>query len=148
MTTAAKVLSELRQHAEAIKTTETRRFGSEWMPGDVAAQGDLNIVCIASMPTSAKARKSRQMADGSTLGSRHILERGECFDANRKELAALIKKATGVAIQQHYIGPVFCGPAYLDHPEHAHQEWTEPCVNVVTYQRVLDADGREQRVSD
>jgi len=141
-------VQELVSHAETIKNDSERTFEKEWMPGDVAAQGDLNIVCLKSMPKSAKRRANRQMADGNTMGSRHVVESGECFDADANELASMVKDATGHIIDARYMGPVFCGPAELRHPEHGDQVWTEPCVNVVTYQRVWDSEQRERRAAD
>lgn len=142
-----QAVETVRSEAEKIKNNDTRNFDA-WRPGDVAAQGDLNIVCVRTMPKSAKPRQNRQMADGETMGSRHIVTRGDCFDADAKELARLVKEATGKDVRDRYMGPLFTGPATLDHPEHGNHEYPLECVNVVVFQRVLDAEERERRVLD
>lgn len=121
--------------------------------GDVAHQGDLIIVRIAALPQSAKPRLNRQLADGTTQGSRHILERGEVFDADREEIARLIKAATKAKVAPEYIGPVFVSPHEptardLNHPEHGPQGFPAGSVCAVVYQRNLDAEEREQRTRD
>lgn len=136
---------ELSANAERIRNDELRVFGAEWMPGDSAAQGDLLLVCIHRLPKSAKPRDRRQLADGDTQGSHHMLEVGECFDADPADVVELIKEATSLVVGGLYLGPVFRGPALLTHPEHGDQQWTSPCVNAVVYQRVWDAERAEAR---
>lgn len=148
---SATVESEVQglvEQGERIKNDERRVFGKEWMPGDVSAQGDLNIVHIRSMPKSAKPRHNRQMADGETMGSRHVVQGGECYDADPVELVKLVKEATGCDIDARYMGPIFKGPAELVHPEHGDQAFAEPCTNVVVFQRVWDSEQRERRAID
>jgi hypothetical protein len=121
--------------------------------GDVAHQGDLIIVAIAKLPKSAKFRGNKQLAEGTTQGSRHILERGIVYDADTKKVAALIKKATGVEVDEKFIGPVFVSPPEptcddLTHPEHGNQGFPAGTVCAVVYQRNLDAELREARVRD
>lgn len=145
--TAAEEISELQGQAEKMKNDAPRTFDA-WQCGDVAAQGDLNIVCIGQLPKSAKPRANRQLADGQTMGSRHVVEGGRVFDADADELVGLVKAATGQDVQARYMGPVFTGPATLTHPEHGHHVYPHECINVVVYQRVLDAEEREQRARD
>lgn len=121
--------------------------------GDVAHQGDLIIVGIASLPKSARQRKSRQLADGNTQGSRHVLEHGEIFDADAREVSLLIKEATRSIVETQYIGPVFVSPAApteddLSHPEHGNQGFPAGRICAVVYQRNLDAEERAARVQD
>ncbi len=122
-------------------------------PGDVSHQGDLIIVCIHALPPSAKIRTNRQLADGSTQGSRHVLERGDVYDCQAGEVAAAIQKANGTVVEAQYIGPVFVSPESptendLTHPEHGNQGFPAGTVCAVVYQRNLDAEEREQRVAD
>lgn len=122
-------------------------------PGDVSHQGDLIIVCIGKLPKSAKPRNDRQLAEGNTQGSRHILERGDIFNAEAEEVAALIKAATKCDVATEYLGPVFVSPADptaedLTHPEHGNQGFPAGAVCAVVYQRNLDAEEREQRTQD
>jgi hypothetical protein len=121
--------------------------------GDVSHQGDLIIVGIAEMPGSARPRKNRQLADGDTQGSRHVLERGDVYDADAAEIADLINSATGCSINVRYIGPVFVSPESptendLSHPEHGNQGFPAGQVCAVVYQRNLDAEELEQRTRD
>jgi hypothetical protein len=121
--------------------------------GCVSHQGDLIIVGIAALPKSAKPRLDRQLAVGDTQGSRHVLERGEVYQADAEEVARLILAATGCAIDTRYIGPVFVSPAEptphdLTHPEHGHQGFPAGTICAVVYQRNLDQEEREQVVQD
>ena len=121
--------------------------------GDTAHQGDIIIVAIAMLPRSAKPRLSRQLAIGDTQGSRHVLTRGDVFDASPSEVGSLIKAATGCEVSPEYIGPVFVSPADptaddLTHPEHGNQGFPAGRVCAVVYQRNLDAEDREQRSRD
>ena len=129
------------------------RFLSSFGVGDVSHQGDLIIVGIDKIPGSAKVRKSRQLADGTTQGSRHVLERGEAYDCDAGEVTNAIKAATGCLVDTKYIGPVFVSPGNptaddLTHPEHGNQGFPAGQVCAVVYQRNLDAEEREQRVID
>lgn len=122
-------------------------------PGDVSHQGDLIIICIHSLPKSAKTRENRQLADGSTQGSRHMLERGDVYDCDQPAVAKAIKKSTGIVVEPQYIGPVFVSPDVptendLTHPEHGNQGFPARVVCAVVYQRNLDAEEREKRVVD
>lgn len=121
--------------------------------GDVAHQGDLIVVRLSKLPASAKPRENRQLAEGNTQGSRHILERGDVYDAKRSDVVKAIKAATKVSIAEQYIGPVFVSPAEptendLTHPEHGNQGFPAGAVCAVVYQRNLDAEKREARVQD
>lgn len=138
--------------AEAIVNNEPKLHAT-FEPGDVAHQGDLIIIAIAKLPASARPRSDRQLADGSTQGSRHILERGDVYDADPAQVARLIKQETGLDIALPYIGPVFVSPDKptandLTHPEHGHQGFPAGTVCAVVYQRNLDAEEREARVLD
>lgn len=147
-----KTTTRKRQQPERIVNDAPKLHGT-FEPGDVAHQGDLIIVCIAKLPKSARPRKNRQLAEGQTQGSRHVLERGEVYDADAKEVAKAIKKATGAEVGEQYIGPVFVSPTDptendLTHPEHGNQGYAAKAVCAVVYQRSLDAEQREARVLD
>lgn len=121
-------------------------------PGDVALQGDVIFVGIARLPESAKPRKDRQLADGNTQGSRHILKGGRCYDCEAAEVVKLIAAACkGAKIDAKYVGPVFVTTAEVTHPEHGNHRWPKSAgkqIVAVVYQRNLDAEEREQRVQD
>lgn len=121
--------------------------------GSVAHQGDLIIVRIAGLPKSARRRENRQLADGSTQGSRHVMSRGDVYDADAAHVAKLIQDATGVRVERQYVGPVFVSPAEpsendLTHPEHGHQGFPAGAVCAVVFQRNLDAEEQAARVAD
>lgn len=124
---------------------------SAWNCPDAAHQGDLIFVAISSLPKSAKTRKNRQLADGNTQGSRHILSGGKCYDCDAQEVAGLILATTKIAVEAKYIGPVFTTPCEVTHPEHGNHIWPKQIgkhVIATVFQRSLDAEEREQRVID
>lgn len=155
MTTTANTI---RSAAPVIEDRESiindaPQMHSTFEVGDVAHQGDLIIVRIATLPDSAKPRKNRQLAEGNTQGSRHVMTRGKVFDADAAEMAKLIKAATKCDVQAQYIGPVFVSPVNptendLLHPEHGNQGFPAGAVCAVVFQRNLDAEEREQVVRD
>jgi hypothetical protein len=129
------------QKPEAIVNNEAKLL-STFSVGDVSHQGDLMIVGIARLPDSARPRSNRQLADGNTQGSRHVLERGDVFDADALEVLELILEATKCPVAEVYIGPVFISPAEptpddLTHPEHGNQGFPAGQVCAVVYQRNL-----------
>ena len=120
---------------------------------DVAHHGDIIIVPIFCLPKSAKPRTNRQLADGDTQGSRHVMTRGDVYDCDIAEVAEEIVRATGVRVGAEYIGPVFVSPDAptendLTHPEHGNQGFPAGAVCAVVYQRNLDSEQREARVRD
>jgi hypothetical protein len=138
--------------AERICNDESKLLAS-FEVGDVSHQGDIIIVRIASLPRSARPRSNRQLAEGTTQGSRHVLTRGDVYDANVREVASLLKDATRVDVETRYVGPVFVSPADptaddLTHPEHGNQGFPAGAVCAVVFQRNLDAEQREARVAD
>lgn len=135
--------------AEGMINNATKMF-DDFPVGTVSHQGDIIIVSIGFVPAPAEPRTNRQLAEGNTQGSRHVLERGEVFDANRQSVADAINRATKgkATVDPKYIGLVFAGPAYLSHPEHGHQEFPAGCTCAVVYQRKLDAEEREAQVRD
>lgn len=148
--TAAKTVAR-KKHEVVIN--DASKLHATFEPGDVAHQGDLIIVAIHGLPKSAKPRANRQLADGDTQGSRHVLERGDVYDCDWYELVEAIFRATGVTLRQEYIGPVFVSPAAptaddLSHPEHGNHGFPAGTVCAVVYQRNLDAEQREARVRD
>lgn len=129
------------------------KFNAAFGVGDASHQGDLIIVGIASLPKSAKPRKNRQLADGDTQGSRHIVERGQVFDADAREVGEMIKQATKQTVAEQYIGPVFVSPDEptandVTHPEHGNQGFPAGTVCAVVVQRNLDAEEREVKTRD
>lgn len=127
-----KSVRSLRQHDAAVA-------------GDAAFQGDLVFVVLPSLPKSAKPRANRQLAEGDTKGSRHIVVGGEVFDADAGEVLRLLKRTD---IEPEYVGPVMRGPLTVEHPQHEHHRFPADCVVGVLYQRNVAADGRIERARD
>jgi hypothetical protein len=121
-----------------------------WETGDVAHQGDLIFVCISKLPKSAKLRRNRQLAEGQTQGSRHVLTAGKAYNADSLEVVKAIKAAIPECdVAEKYIGPIITGlGAHVDHPEHGPHTFAPDCVTAVVYQRSLDNEEREQIVQD
>jgi len=121
--------------------------------GDAVRQGDLYLIRIKSMPKSARPRGNRQLADGTTQGSRHVLERGEVFDCDPEAVARAVKSATKIDIDERYCGPVIRTASEptendLTHPEHGNIGFPADSICAVVFQRSLDAEQREMRVRD
>ena len=158
-TTTAKKSRTVRSHKAAFPAPESivndapHTFtDADFVVGTVAHQGDVILVRIDALPPSAKPRKNRQLADGSTQGSRHILERGDVFDCEAAEVVTAIAACCkGTAVGEQYIGPVFQtkgGVADLTHPEHGNHSYCGDMTIAVIYQRNLDSEERAVRVVD
>ncbi len=82
------------------------------------------MVCLDSPPVG-KPIKDRQLAPGTTQGSRHVAE-GDCelLDVNRMDMAVTVNRLVrGGAVPFQLIGPaVRCiGDVTVTHPEHGHR---------------------------
>jgi len=140
---------------ETMKTSDTRRFDDATFPvGSVSFQGDVICVRIKALPASAKPSDKRQLVDGDSEGSKHILSTGNVFTANADEIFAAVKEVCPHVEESaaKYVGPLFTakeGTAYLEHPRHGHQvfEGDDMCIATIG-QRSLDHELREQRTRD
>src|SRR5690349_19760899 len=122
MKTATRKASVAAPVLENVTNDETRTIADCMMAvGDAYAQGDLYFVRIPGLPKSAKPRANRQLAEGDTQGSRHVCTVGEVYDADPKEVAAMVRAASDQVVDPKYVGPVITtagGRAYVEHPEH------------------------------
>ena len=148
-----KTMAKAPPVTESIVNDQPRIFtDADWPVGSAAHQGDLILVRIAILPASAKPRHQRQLADGDTQGSRHILEAGHVFDCQAADVVKAINAVCPRAdIQDRYIGPVFRtsnDSAVLAHPEHGDHHYAGEMTIAVVYQRNLDAEQREQIARD
>lgn len=87
--------------------------------GDVVRQGDVYIMSIPNLPTG-QVSENRQLAEGDTQGSRHILT-GKVNIVDK--VTSIVKNHDGVAINAALVGPAFeCVSDVTEtHPEHAHK---------------------------
>ena len=138
--------------AEVIVNDEPK-LHETFEPGDVAHQGDIMIICLKELPIEKSLRPNRQLAEGNTQGSRHVMSRGAVYDCPKNHVAKAIKEACGMDIGLAYIGPVFVSPEAptcddLTHPEHGNQGFPAGSVCAVVYQRNLDQEQREVLARD
>lgn len=147
-TTIEQTIDDIRTKLESIPTGGDFIADATFVVGKSAEQGDLVFVRIADLPASVKTRTDRQLAEGDTQGSRHVVEGGDVYNADAKDVVAAIKKANGADVDAKYIGPVFVGPCTVTHPEHGHHTYTEGMVLATVFQRSQDAEEREARVRD
>lgn len=134
--TAEKELTRIQTHAEKIRNDEAHEIATA-SPGDMWAQGDIGIVCLASLPAGSVLEKkpSRQLAPGTTQGSRHCIA-----DMSNVRLHRL-------ADPTPLDGPVIEAPqgCAIEHPEHGNVT-LPPGVYGVIYQRAYADELR--RVQD
>lgn len=134
--------------------TESVHRHSAWAVGDVAHQGDVILIGLDKVPEGAQDRKNRQLAEGNTQGSRHILVGGQCFDVKKETVIDLVAKATKGKVKVslvEYVGPVIASrdaDMTVEHPQHQHQTFPPNSVCAVIYQRNVDAEGRIMRARD
>jgi len=108
-------------------------------------------VALTELPATRKTISDRQLAPGTTQGSRHVLE-GECevFSASAADVMPLIAKAMHPAtteLHAELMGPVFrtLGEVTVTHPEHGDRVLpTGECFAVV-YQRQHAEEVRRQQ---
>ncbi len=145
--TVEMAMKTVQDVAEAIRNDETALVGTTSL-GDVIRQGDVYLVCIKKLPAKKKPIQERQLAPGTTQGSRHVLK-GEVriYDCDKAELSALIKQANPKAdVHVELIGPAFetVGEVEVDHPEHGNRVLPPGEVFVTVYQRMFAEKIRRQ----
>lgn len=148
--TAERVLSDLQQHAESIKSGVPQEIGTASL-GDVVRQGDLYLTVIGKLPKSTKTMTGKQLAPGTTQGSRHCVS-VQMYKVDKAEVTKAILKANPKATPdvERFVGPVivFDQSSPVTHPEHGWVTMPAGSVCAVTYQRDLDEEERERRVQD
>lgn len=142
-------------HEKMFNDAPVEFSSDRFLPGDVAHQGDIMVVCLKGRPKGkAEIRQDRQIAEGNTQGSRHVLVSGDLFNFESNNVADAIYEATGCRVAPQYCGPVFstgkAGVANLEHPEHGNHTYSGQdmwCASV--YQRNFDAEEQaEKRARD
>jgi hypothetical protein len=134
--TAEKTLKQIQRHAEKIKNDEAHTL-VDMTPGDMWAQGDVGLICLAALPKGCVLEKkpSAQLAPGTTQGSRHCIT-----DLSSVRLHRL-------ADPTPLDGPIIEAPSgvTVDHPEHGSIS-LPPGLYGCVYQRAFSDDLR--RVQD
>lgn len=142
-----------RRNNETIINDAPRTFtDADWPVGSVSFQGDLIFIRLASLPTSSTTEAGRQLAEGNTQGSRHVLSTGNVYRCAAELVTSSIAQVCkGVVVGEQYVGPVIQtvdGVADVIHPEHGDHFYRGDMVIACVYQRNLDAEQREQRTKD
>ena len=146
--TVAQQIAAIKKSAEKMDAAKTEKIQTA-SAGDVVRQGDIYFVCLES-PQTGQQLKSRQLAPGTTQGSRHVAE-GDCriVNANRATIASTVNRLIkGAEVPEQLIGPVVeChGETTITHPEHGHRILTAGSVWASVYQRAHAEEVR--RVQD
>jgi hypothetical protein len=141
----AKQIAAVAKSAESMHAAATEKVETA-SAGDVVRQGDLYFVCLES-PPPGQPLKSRQLAPGTTQGSRHIAV-GNCAileTINKSALSVLINKLVrGASIPPELVGPVVeCrGDTTIEHPEHGHRVLPAGSTWATVYQRAFGEEVR------
>lgn len=141
-TTATKVakknvqrcLDELKEMESFSSKSE--KIGSPSL-GDVIRQGDVYLTCIDCLPQGTKSQ-NRQLAEGDTQGSRHILSGDVRIIEGVKSFGS---------VSSALIGPAFeCkGEVEVTHPEHGNKILPAGTCWQTTYQVAFAEEVRRVR---
>ena len=138
METAVQVMQKIRSHGKKVADDSPRVVG-ELCQGDHTAQGDVMFWKLDELPEGCTriANPDRQLAPGTTQGSRH------CIRAEDMQKIEFYSLKDSNALQ----GPVMkCNsPVTVEHPEHGDQTLNKG-ISIVTYQRAYADELR--RVQD
>ncbi len=155
--TSVDALQRICEAVEKIRNDEEAVVGSVSY-GDVVRQGDLYLIVLSELPVGLLPITDRQLAPGTSQGSRHVLEGGcdifEIPENLKKTAIEMINWAcclkTKDALHPGRDG-VLIGPAFrtvnhvvLTHPEHGNRVLPDNENFVVVYQRALANEVRRQ----
>ena len=130
------------------------RYHETMAINEAARQGDIYIMRVEDNYAHGKIWKKRQIVDGNTQGSRHVIEAGPMvfapnFDAAPSDLFA--ETANKLNVSQSSLINALYGPSIksperftITHPEHAHESLPAGCyitwsqLDPRTMQRVKD----------
>ncbi len=138
MTTATETMQTIRDHGQQVADDSPRTVG-ELSQGDHTAQGDVTFVRLDELPSNCDRVKNpdRQLAPGTTQGSRHCVRESDMCHVDFYELHNANPLQGPVLVLRQ--------PATIEHPEHGDQSLGEG-VWFVTYQRAFARELR--RVQD
>nr|WP_294560404.1 hypothetical protein [uncultured Rhodopila sp.] len=139
MAETTEIVSEVIETGKRVARRETQVFPDAASVGDCVRQGDIYLMLLDRVPRGAKklGQVPRQLAPGTTQGSRHTLDSLDGVTAYELDDAT------------EFDGPILCLACgrTVEHPEHGN--WTlQPGVFAVGYQRTQDAVDRARRVED
>ena len=137
-TSVVQAHSIIEKFSETKATTVVRKI-PKMKAGQAARQGDIYIRAISEIPKGYKAKavgSQYQLVDGSTQGSRHIIDDTSALKAYEPENRT-----------NELFGPVIEATECftITHPEHAHFEM-QPGLYQVTFQE--NWEEKERRVRD
>jgi len=130
-------VKELKDSVKGYKAAKTQVIGSPSL-GDVVRQGDIYLVCIDKLPAGKKT-ENRQLAEGNTQGSRHIVT---------GDVQIVTPNSAHPGVDRVLCGPAFhCNEAAeVTHPEHGNKILPKDTTWRVTFQRSFAEEVR--RVQD
>lgn len=119
------IIEEIHAHGKSIANDSIVRVTPEI--GVPVAQGDINLWLLSKLPDNAiETVPNRQLAPGTTRGSRH------CIKAEDIPYVKFYRLANPNPLQGGIM--VFDREVTIEHPEHGDQVWPAGIV-AVTYQR-------------
>jgi len=136
-----EAIKKIEKHAEEISTQDIRVV-KEHIVGKCIRQGDVYIHMVDDTFEVGKELSIRQVADGVSMGQRHILK-GHCKVYECNKIPEYVHRDFSGFVS--YAFDVLDNGCVLTHPEHADDEFHAKGRCVVTYQ--MDKMTR-QRVQD
>ena len=134
---AVDVFVQIEQHSQQNKD-DSKQIVEHLLPGEFAAQGDINIWRLESIPSDAvEVPVQAQLASGSTMGSRHCIKQSDLNKVKQYRLPN----------PNELQGPILelSGPITIEHPEHGDQVHHSKIL-FISYQRKFADDLR--RIAD
>lgn len=115
----AREAIQLVDNAAASLVLQETRFIEHLDIGEWSRQGDIYLVKIKEVPAGCKPSPTRQLAPGTTQGSRHIAE-GDCDVLVHPQQGRI--NWTPCSKGGNATGPVIVARGFFTntHPEHAH----------------------------
>lgn len=135
--TAGVAYTNVLAEAETIKNDAAAAL-EVMSPSDSCRQGDVYVIMLDEAPTKASDFAGRQLAPGSTQGSRHVAV-GNCelYTPDDASATAILNRLIpATKNHQQFFGPVIqaAEPVTIEHPEHGDR--TLPVgTYLCTYQR-------------
>jgi hypothetical protein len=142
--TVDEAITEMASHAETIDASGLQTVPESVSIGDNIRQGDIFLICIETMPSGTPVQ-DRQLAPGTTQGSRHVLS-GDCEIVKRS--GSFTAPGESDPVHEALVGPAFqCRKGCtVEHPEHGNWALPNGSVWQVTFQQAYADEVR--RIQD